>query len=303
MARALALDLGGTKILAAWVDPAGRLLAQWRRPTPAVAGGEAVMQALVETTRDALAELSEAERATVVGVGVSAAGQIDPGAGRVTYASPNLPGWTGMPVAERLRAACGLPVAVENDANAAALGEAWVGAGRGWGSLVMVTVGTGVGGGVVLGGGLWRGSRHRGGEIGHSVVEASGLLCNCGQRGCLEVYASGTAIAREAGTADGHAAFAAAEAGDARARAAIAGAARKLATGLVSLSSVLDPEGFVLGGGVMNQPRFEAALREALSDPTVVGARGFELAWLRKAALGDAAGAVGAARLAFEAAR
>ncbi len=302
MQHALGIDVGGTKILTALVDGAGRVVRQWRTPTPAAAGGPAVLAALGDAAEAALAEVG---RDGVVGVGVSAAGQIDADAGVVAYASPNLPGWTGTPVGPALRERLGLPVVVDNDGNAAAYGEWWVGAGRGARSLVVVTVGTGVGGGVVLDGRVLRGRRWRGGEIGHMIVEAEGVRCNCGQSGCLEVYASGTAIARLARAArpgweaDARAVFAAAEAGDEVAAAVLHRSTRYLAAGLVTLANVIDPDRFLLGGGVATQPRYMGLVSAALSDPSVAGERGFELASLGLAALGEAAGAVGAAGLAL----
>jgi glucokinase len=163
----------------------------------------------------------------------------------------------------------------------------------------MVTVGTGVGGGVVLGGQVLRGGRWRGGEIGHMVIDASGPRCNCGQPGCLEVFASGTAIARMAREArpgwqpTAPEVFAAAEHGDETAEAVLVSAARYLALGLVSLSSLLDADCYLLGGGVATQPSFLPRLRAALADPAVSGERGFDPSLVRLAALGEAAGAVG----------
>ena len=302
MKHALGIDVGGTKILTALVDETGRVLREWRRETPAAAGGPAVLAAMGDAAEAALATVGHGG---VAGVGISAAGQIDADAGVVIYASPNLPGWTGTAIGPALQARLGLPVVVDNDGNAAAYGEYWAGAGRGASSLVAVTLGTGVGGGVVLDGQVLRGGRWRAGEIGHMVVMAEGPRCNCGQSGCLELYASGSAIARLAREArpgwepDARAVFAAAEAGDAEALAVLRRSARILAAGLVSIASLIDPERFLLGGGVATQPRYLALVAEALADPLVSGARGFAPARLGRAALGEAAGAVGAAGLAL----
>lgn len=300
---ALGLDLGGTKILAALVDAEGHAVRTWRVATPAAAGGAAVLAALGAAAEAALESLEPAQRAGLQGVGVSAAGQIDPTTGTVLYASPNLPGWTGTAVAAALSARLGLPVRCDNDGNAAAFGEWWAGAGRGCRSLVAITLGTGVGGGLILDGQVWRGGRFRGGELGHMIVQAEGAPCNCGQAGCLEVYASGTAIARLAREArpgwepDGRAVFAAADQGDEVALAVLRRSARFLAAGIVSLTSLLDPDRFVLGGGVAGQPRYLALVREALADPALAGQRPFDQARLDLAWLGEAAGAVGAAGL------
>jgi glucokinase len=298
-ALALGVDIGGTKILTALVDAEGRVLREWRTPTDAARGGPAVMAAVEAALEACLAELPAEQQPA--GIGVSAAGQVDPTAGQIVWASPNIPGWAGTPVKARLEAALGLPVTVDNDANAAAYGEWWAGAGKGAASLVMVTVGTGVGGGIVLDGRVLRGGRFRGGEIGHMILVADGEPCNCGQRGCLEVYASGTAIARLArkhmpgweGTAPD--VFELAAQGEAEADFVLANAARNLALGLVSLTSVLDPDRFVLGGGVATAPTYMHRVRAALLDPAVAGDRGFDPARVLPAALGPAAGAVGAA--------
>jgi glucokinase len=158
-----------------------------------------------------------------------------------------------------------------------------------------------VGGGLVLDGKVWRGGRFRGGELGHIIVQAEGVACNCGQTGCLEAYASGTAIARLARearpgwNADARMVFAAADAGDPAALKVLQHSARFLAAGVVSLTSLLDPDRFVIGGGVATQPRYLRLVREALADPQVAGQRPFDPERLQPAALGEAAGAVGAA--------
>ncbi|MEB3328170.1 MAG: ROK family protein [Candidatus Sericytochromatia bacterium] len=307
-ALALGLDVGGTKVLASLLDARGGAVGEWRLPTPARAGSAAVLAALAAAAEAALADVAPATRERVVGVGVSAAGQIDVEAGVVAYASPNIAGWTGTPVGPWLAERLGLPVVVENDANAAALAEHRLGAGRGSHSLAAVTVGTGIGGGLVLDGTLWRGGRWRGGEVGHIVIEADGLRCNCGQTGCLEAYASGTAMARLASEAvpgfEGTAreVFAAAASGDAAMAGVVRRSARYLAQGLVSIASLVDPDLFVLGGGVVSQPSYLGLVRQALADPAVSGGRGPAPDVVRLAALGERAGALGAAWLALEAA-
>lgn len=307
-ALAVGLDVGGTKILATLLDEARQVHGEWRLPTPARAGAAQVVDALVLAGEQVLGSLPPEARSRVVGVGVSAAGQIDTSTGTVAYASPNIAGWTGTPVGPLLGERLGLPVIVENDANAAAYGEFRLGAGQGCASLAAVTVGTGVGGGLVLDGCIWRGGRWRGGELGHMVIQAEGVRCNCGQTGCLEAYASGTAIARLAAQAvpgfDGTAreVFAAAAGGDPAMAAVLARSARFLAQGLVSLASLVDPDLFVLGGGVATQPSYLGLVLAALADPAVSGERPVEAERVRLAVLGERAGAVGAACLALEAA-
>lgn len=303
---ALGVDIGGTKILIALVDERGHVLHTWRSPTLAERGGPAVMRDVEASIASALDDLSAVERQAVAGIGVCAAGQVDFEQGRIAYASPNIPGWTGTPVREILEARFGLPVTVDNDANAAAFGEWWAGAGRGCVDMVMVTVGTGVGGGIVQAGKVLRGGRWRGGEIGHMIINADGLRCNCGQPGCLEMFASGTAIARMASEArpgwmpSAPEVFAAAESGDETAEAVLVKSARYLAIGLVSLSSLLDTDCFLLGGGVATQPSFLPRVHQALEDPAISGERGFDVALVKLAALKENAGAVGAAGELFQ---
>jgi glucokinase len=180
----LALDVGGTKL-------AGGLMVertlQHRQEVPTLAreGADAILGRLIGLAREVIA------RADVppVALGVASAGQIDPRSGDVIFATDNLPGWTGLPLGERLSQALGLPVFVENDVNAFALAEAALGAGKGYRHLVLAAVGTGVGGGIVIDGQLYSGHLGRAGEIGHVCVAPGGLPCTCGQSGCLESYA------------------------------------------------------------------------------------------------------------------
>lgn len=300
-ALALGVDIGGTKILIALVDGHGRVEHEWRVATDAARGGAAVMASVVAGLGAAMRDLSPERRGVIAGIGVSAAGQVDWRTGTIAFASPNIPGWSGMPVRQTLVEAFGLPVTVDNDGNAAAFGEWWAGAGRQVVSVVVITVGTGIGGGIVNDGQVWRGSRWRGGEVGHLVIQAEGIACNCGQTGCLEVYAAGPAIARMATEAcpgwhpTTREVFAAAATGDATAVGVLERSARFLAMGVVSLTSVVDPDLFLLGGGVASQPDYLGRIQTALSDSTVSGLRGFDPTRLALASLGESAGAVGAA--------
>ncbi|MBI4577066.1 MAG: ROK family protein [Planctomycetes bacterium] len=285
-------DLGGTNLRAAVVDGAGRILEAVRLPTGAEEGPEAVLGRLAGALRGLGAGRD------VAAVGVGAAGPLDPETG-VIHVAPNFPGWKDVPVAARLARDLGWPVHLENDANAAAYGEAWTGAGVGVRSLVMLTLGTGVGGGLILDGRLWRGHRGLAGEVGHMVVEPEGPPCGCGARGCLESLASATAIARRAGGASARAVYDAALGGEPRAIESLRVAGRALGIALASLVNLLNPERVVLGGRVAGAldfllPALVAELREralavALDGVEVVGA-----------ALGDDAGVVGAARVAWE---
>jgi glucokinase len=191
----IAMDLGGSKILAAVVDREGQILAEAKQRTRAVKGPEAVIERMADTAHDAVTR-AKRSWSDVQAMAVGAPGPLDPETGTV-YHTPNLPGWQNIPLGPTLSKLSGVPVFLENDANLGALGEHTFGAGRGTHDMVGIFVGTGVGGGLVLDGRLRRGFRHSAGEMGHMVVLADGPVCGCGKRGCLESVASRTAIERD----------------------------------------------------------------------------------------------------------
>lgn len=308
---ALGLDLGGTKVLAGLVDEFGQVLRTWRMPTPANAGGDAIMQALEEAAADAIGSLPPEEHERLVGIGVSSAGHIDHQSGRVIYCTPNLPGWSGMPIAENLLRSHGsllpgLVVVADNDGNASTFGEAWCGGGRGVSDLVMMTIGTGLGGGILVDGKLLHGARAGGAEIGHMILVPDGLPCNCGQLGCLESYVSGTALGKAAARAghwdpapSSHQLFDLARQGDPQALGLIREMAEHLGVAVVSLINMLDPARILLGGGVGEQgDLFLPMVREAVSRR--YGERGWDPDSIQMAVLGEKAGMIGAAGLVFE---
>ncbi len=304
MSRRAGIDVGGTKFLGVVVDEHGEVVLERRRATPK--GADQVIDALV----DFAGELGAWDS---LGIGVP---------GLVTRtgvlrAAPNLVSVAELAVGPRVAAALGRPVAIDNDATCAALAEWQYGAGRGVDDMVMVTLGTGIGGGIVAGGRLQRGANGFAGEIGHIVVDPDGPACPCGRKGCWERYASGTGLARLAreqvrgqrgarvvelagGDPDqvrGEHVQAAAREGDADALAVIDDFGRWAAIGLVSLANVLDPAMFVLGGGL-------AASADVLLEPIGRWFRALLYApdlrphpALVFADLGERAGAVGAALL------
>ena len=307
-AAILAVDIGGTKILTAVVGADGAVLARRRVATPD-RGVAPVLEAIVHSARTVLEDRGLTFR-DVAAAGVGAPGPLDPDAG-VVFEPPNMEGWHDVPLAALLHERLGAPVFVENDANAAALGEWWVGAGRGVADLIYLTVSTGIGGGIIIDGRPYHGKSGAAGEMGHVVVLADGPLCGCGTRGCLEALSSGTAIARQArellargkapGLAhlleDGEAPTArlvaeAAARGDADCLALLAQAGRYLGIALAGYVNIFDPELVVLGGGVVQAGEaFLAPAREnmyalALAQPR----RGLRLA---TGELGDEAGALG----------
>ncbi len=303
------IDLGGTKVLGVVADDAGRVVAERRRPTPP--GRDAALAEMVAV----LAELRAAvPGVAAVGVGVPGLVDFD---GVLRYA-PNLPGFEGVEVRAIVEAASALPVAVDNDANLATLAEVLHGAARGHSEVLLVTLGTGIGGGIVTGGRLYRGGQGFAAEIGHVTVDPDGPQCACGARGHWEALASGTALGRRGrewaaqGEAPGvlaraggrveailgyHVGAAALE-GEPDGLALMSAHGRAVAIGLGGLINVLDPEVVVIGGGLVELgdvlldpirrelPDFvEAPARRTL--PLIVAAR-----------LGEHAGAVGGAALA-----
>lgn len=312
------IDVGGSKILGVLVDPSvpSRTPVKLRLTPPPP---EDLVDTLTSLVRSLEEDAGPATGLAAVGVGI--AGLVDRD-GRL-LSSPNLPGVTDLPLEDLLGDATGLPVTVENDATAAAWAEHRLGAASGEDEVVVVTLGTGIGVGIVSGGRLLRGRHGFAGEAGHMVLDPAGPPCPCGRRGCWERYASGSGLARLAGKAasdgrlDGvlervggssgavrgeHLADAA-RSGDAEAIAVIEEFAAWVALGLANLANVLDPEMFVVGGGVASAADvFLEPVREAFAGMLYAsGSR--PVAEIAVAALGDEAGAVGAALLAAEAIR
>lgn len=191
----LGVDIGGTKSAVVLARTDGEILHRLSEPTrPEARGPEAVLERLIAMLREAMAA-GRVMAEEVRGIGVSCGGPLDTKTG-IVYAPPNLPGWDAVPVRQILQDALGLPVVVENDANATALAEWRFGAGQGARNVVFLTMGTGIGGGLILDGRLYRGTNDLAGEVGHQTILMNGPLCGCGKRGCLEALASGPAIAR-----------------------------------------------------------------------------------------------------------
>jgi glucokinase-like ROK family protein len=263
----IGIDLGGTNIKSGLVSQTGQLISHAVDPTPAREGREAMVGQLKRVTE---AQLTEARRLVITpaAIGVAIAGWPDPATGEVVYGTGNLPGWTGTRLGAELRQAFDLPVAVENDANAMAVGERQFGAARGVDDFVCVTLGTGVGCGIYLGGRLRRGVYGLAGALGHLQIVRDGLPCTCGKKGCLEVYANAAALIGYAGDprfASAEEVIAAANSGDAQARQAVRMLARHLAAGCAAVVALLDPSLLLLAGGLtQNNPLLLSGLREEL---------------------------------------
>jgi glucokinase len=191
----LGIDLGGTKILAAVVDETGHIIGSSKRKTRAERGADEVIERIAKTATEAV-EDARLDLSMIEAVGIGAPGVADHNTGVLEFA-PNLPDWVNIPLGPRLEQMLGIPVSVENDVNAGTYGEATAGAAREFDSVVGVFPGTGIGGGIVLEGELWRGARHAAAEIGHMIVLIDGPICGCGRRGCIEALAARTAIERD----------------------------------------------------------------------------------------------------------
>lgn len=322
MSLTIGVDVGGTKIAAGVVDEKGAILGRTRRSTPSD-DPPAIVETIIAVARELLADHA------VEAVGVGSAGFVDSARSTVLFA-PNL-AWRDVPVRDQVSAATGLPTVVENDANAAAWGEFRFGAAADVpDDMVLLTIGTGVGGGLVFDGAIYRGSHGVGAEVGHMRLVPGGQLCGCGLHGCLEAYASGTALVREARAAaaaalgmpsaqttgrpsaarlldaaggdpdriDGPMITAAAQDGDPLAVELFAGVGRWLGEAMGTLTAILDPAAFVIGGGVSEAgdllilPATEAFRRQ------ITGAGHRPEPEVRVATLGNDAGIVGAADLA-----
>ncbi|MCW2569618.1 MAG: glucokinase [Mycobacterium sp.] len=311
MTLTIGVDVGGTKVAAGLVDEAGTIVAKTRHHTPSQ--DPAQVQAVIASAVRELATDHD-----VVAVGIGAAGLVDAARSTVLFA-PNL-AWRNEPLRAAIEQRCGLPVVVENDANAAAWGEARFGAGRAEPYVVMVTVGTGLGGGIILDGALYRGRLGIAAEIGHLILEPYGRRCGCGNRGCWERYASGSALVREAqelatispviasrllelvgGRAEaitGLAVMQAAQEGDEAALEAFRVVGRWLGHGMATLAAVLDPGVFVIGGGVCEAGELLRAPAVATFEERLTARAYRDVPDVRLAELGSEAGIVGAADLA-----
>lgn len=306
----IGVDIGGSKVLAVVLGDNGQILRKAERPTP----GRMVDTALVE---DALTEavLEAAGGEPVASVGVAAAGFVDVDGSRVRFA-PHLP-WRDDPVRDRLAERWGAPVLLDNDANCAAHAEVAYGAARGASTVVAVTLGTGIGGALVVGGRVARGRNGMAGEFGHMQVVPDGSPCECGHRGCWEQYASGNALVRFARARLGHEPSMLAEAcagdperltgpmvtaaaadGDLVARQAFSSVGDWLGVGLANLVAAIDPDLVIVGGGVSAAgDRLLGPARDAL-ERSLVGVGHRVVPPVEAAVLGPSAGAVGAADLA-----
>ena len=312
------IDIGGTNIKYGLVDLKGKVLFKEQRPTITDKGPEPLLHLVANIGESLLLHAAE-DDCEVSWLGVGTPGSVDFKTGQVIGMSPNIPGWKGAPIGEFLRDRLNIPVWVDNDVNAVALAEHRFGAGAGYTSAVCVAVGTGVGGGIILNGKLWRGSTYAAGEIGHMSVDLEGPVCRCGNKGCVEVYCASPAILErcrarlehnltpafkevlngDPGDLSIRKIFAAAKKRDALALGVIEETARYLAVGMAGVVNLLNPEVVIIGGGVADGGAgFVETVAQELRSRVCDSAQ--EKLRVVKATLGNSAGFIGAAILGEE---
>ena len=305
-----AVDLGGTTVKLGLFDSEGNVLDKWEIVTRKENGGEQILPDIAKSIADKISE-KQISKEDIIGVGIGVPGPVD--SKGTIYKAANL-GWGVFNVSEKLGELTNLPVKTGNDANVAALGEMWKGGGQGYSSIVAVTLGTGVGGGVIIEGRLVAGATGAGGEIGHIHVEDNELIsCGCGNKGCLEQYASATGITRLAnerlkqddmpsvlreGEVSAKAVFDAVKAGDRLAVEVAEIFGMYLGKGLATVACVVNPEAFVIGGGVSKAGEVLFDFIEKNYKKYVF--HGAKDAKFCLATLGNDAGIYGAAKLVLE---
>ena len=287
----IGVDLGGTAIKMGRFDAQGNCLRSLTLPTPQPAYPQAVLEAIVK----AIAQLDPDCKSVAIGVGTP--GPAD-AAGRVARIAINLEGWRDIPLADWLEAETGRPTIIANDANCAGMGEYWLGAGKPFRNLIMLTLGTGVGGAVILDGNLFVGHDGTAGELGLITLNPEGAECNSGNQGSLEQYVSVRAIRRYSGL-EPHELGEKAKSGEREAIAFWQNYGRDLGIGIASLLYVLAPEAVIIGGGVSTSAEFFFPSLQAEIERRVLPSSRSGLQ-LRRAELGNQAGMVGAAKLAWQ---
>ncbi len=308
----LGIDLGGTNIVASVVDENYKIISTAKRKTNCPRPAEDIMDDIAAVALEAIAEAG-LEKSDIDAAGIGSPGAIDPVNGIVCYAN-NL-GFINVPVSDMLKERTGIDFYIENDANAAAYGEFLAGAGKGTKNFIMITLGTGVGGGVIIDGKIYSGSNYAGGELGHTVIAVDGEVCTCGRLGCWEAYASATALIRQTKQAmirypdtimwklvdndieavSGRTAFDAMRAGDAAGKMVVEKYVQYIAVGIANNINIFQPEIICIGGGISKEG-------ELLIKPVkeIVAGENYarnidKKAEIKTAELGNDAGIIGAA--------
>lgn len=312
----IGVDLGGTNIVSLLMTGKGEIVSRDTRRTLAKEGKDKVLSQIVNSVKRILEE-SEAKLGisskSIIGLGIGSPGPLSIKKGLVHF-TPNLAGWTNVPLVDILKDKLALPIFLENDANAAALGEWWRGAGKDVDNLVLLTLGTGIGGGIIIQGEVFHGAWDTAAEIGHMIIHEGGLVCGCGKKGCLEAYASATGVIKRtlAAIREGKKSiladavknrwenitcelvYKAAEKGDSLSRWIVEGTARYLGIGIASIVNVLNPEMVILSGGMIAAGAliFKPVRKYARENALAAAIEGVEIV---PAALSGNSGAIGAA--------
>ncbi|MEK0312315.1 ROK family protein [Cohnella sp. 56] len=301
---AIGIDIGGTNIKAGFVSADGSILYETSRPTRAFEGRDALLAQLASLAEELVA-LAVRTGSSVSGIGVGTAGYVTLD-GAIAEATGNLPGWSGTRLKEILERRLRLPVSIDNDANAMAVGEMWLGVGRGLEDAICVTLGTGIGGAIIRNRKHERGRDGYAGGFGHQTIVFGGHPCTCGLRGCWEQYASVTALRRFAresigGEVSPEQLFVLAQEGDAQALSVIDRYAQHVAAGLANLIHIFNPSAFIVGGAVTAQGAALFGPIRHYMEKFALGAFVKREVLLLPAELGSKAGMVGAAKLGLDA--
>ncbi|QTL97035.1 ROK family protein [Iocasia frigidifontis] len=312
----LGIDIGGTKILTAIADSSGKILISNKRSTEADKGQDVIIDNIIKTIDNVLNN-SNISKEEVASIGIGSPGPLNTKDG-VIIENANLP-WRDVPIVELLEERTGIsPIFLENDANAAALGEKWFGAGRGVADLIYITISTGIGGGIIIDRRIYHGKSDIAGEVGHMIIDPNGPLCGCGNHGCFEAMASGTAINRMAkkvvednqeskmfallkgdlNKINGKVIAEAAEMGDQLAQDIWKRAAYYMGLGIANLLNIFNPGMIILGGGVMKAwDYFEKPMMEGIKKHAFDSA--FSSVEIKRSELGDDVGVKGAIAVAM----
>ena len=312
---AIGIDIGGTSIKGAGITKEGKVLKVFSMPVVKGDSQDATINKLIEAINNYIKEQGF-KKEEILGIGLGVPGVMDTKAGVITY-SNNLQ-WYDFPIVDLIEKGTGLKVKITNDANAAALGEAKYGAGKKYKNIIMVTLGTGVGGGIIIDGKLFEGNLGKGAELGHTVVVIDGEQCSCGRKGCLEAYASATALIRDTkrameqhkeskcweiaeklGKVDARVAFEADRAGDEVGHQLVENYVKYLAEGLMNYFNVFRPEALILSGGIANEGEYLLSRLRTYLEPRHYGFQGTPKVELLVSELGYDSGKIGAGALFF----
>lgn len=312
----LGIDIGGTSIKGAAINDKGKILDRFSLAVNKIDSPEFTIGKLCEITISFIKDKKYEE--PITGIGIGTPGIIDFEKG-IILSSPNLPTWSMFPIKEFISKHTGLPVVINNDANAAALGESTFGSGKSYNNVIMLTLGTGVGSGIIINKKIYDGNKHQGAEIGHMVIKSKGRLCGCGRRGCLEAYASASAlikisdeemtkhpesimsdISKELGKKDARVPFIAAKRGDKTAKRIINRYVEDLSEGILNICNIFRPEAIILSGGVANEGEYLLDMIRKYIKKRNYGMNNSPFVDIRQATLGYDSGKIGAACLALQ---